>query len=106
MADEEIQLKEQLRPLANFARRAGIIINGREKLRRIQKQLHFILVTCDISGNSLQEIMQSCRCPIYQALHSADLNELFGMPNTKIIGFKQNPLSANMAKLLDGKLLR
>jgi hypothetical protein len=106
MPEEEIQLKESLRPLANFARRAGIIVNGREKLRRSQKQLHCILVTCDISENSLREITQGCRCPIYQALQSADIEELFGLSNAKIIGFKQNPLAAGMAKLLNGRQIQ
>lgn len=106
MPEEDIQLKESLRPLANFARRAGIIVNGREKLRRSQKQLHCILVTCDISENSLREITQGCRCPVYQALTSGDLESLFGLSNAKIVGFKDNPLSRNLAVHLKDKRIQ
>ena len=104
LSDNTIQdaqsLFQTMKPLAGFAQRAGLVINGREKLRRSQGALQFILVGGDLSEKSRDEVLHTMKCPVYQALDAQMLEELFGMKNTKILGLKKNPLAANLEKCL------
>ena len=93
-------LREQLAPLASFARRAHLFVTGREKLHRGSRGLAFVLITEDISENSRREVLERIACPIYQALTAADVEALFGLANAKIVGFRKNGLSDNLAKSL------
>ena len=93
-------LRDQLAPLASFARRAHLFITGREKLHRAGRSLAFVLITEDISENSRREALERCNCPIYQALTAADLQALFGLENAKMVGFRKNGLSANLERIL------
>ena len=93
-------LRDQLAPLASFARRAHLFVTGREKLHRSARGLAFVLITEDISENSRRETLERCNCPIYQALTTDDVKNLFGLENAKIVGFRKNGLSDNLARHL------
>ena len=93
-------LRERLAPLASFARRAHLFVTGREKLHRSARGLAFVLITEDISENSRREVLERIACPVYQALTAADVEALFGLDNAKIVGFRKNGLSDNLAKHL------
>lgn len=84
----------KIETLAPFCRRAGIIISGRKKLEMMGKKLSFILVTQDLSENSLNDALNTyLNCPVVQWGTAEDIERLFGLTNTKILGFKTSTLS-------------
>ncbi|MGI5923827.1 MAG: Gfo/Idh/MocA family protein [Lentisphaeria bacterium] len=86
--------------LAPFMRRAGQIEVGRERLAQVRKQLLCLLVTEDLSDNSLRKIIEDFDCPVYRHFNMADIERLFGYSGTKILGFRRSSLSSK----LQGKL--
>jgi len=88
--------------LAPFALKAGKAITGRPRLLQIQKHLHFMLVTTDITENSRRKLLEQFSCPIVECFTSADIERVLGMLNTKVVGFKRSSISINIYKGLRG----
>jgi hypothetical protein len=85
---------ERLFPLA---RRMGLLLVGRETIRRSKSKLHFVLVTRDISDNSRQEMLNTFRhYPVVQHYTAADIEEHFALKGTKVIGFKKSALAQSI----------
>ena len=94
--------QSRLDKLAPFARRARCYENGREKLHQHRKKLAFILVTEDLAKNSLDEVLRTFSCPVYQALTAEEIRQRFDMENTKILGFRKTPLALQMEQCFAG----
>jgi hypothetical protein len=93
MKNEDLPV-ERLFP---FVLRTRILIVGRDNLRRSKKALQFVLITRDISQNSVAEIMSDFRhCPIVQNYTMQEIEELFRIKGTKVIGFKKSSLAQSV----------
>ena len=95
----------QLRTLAPFVQRSGVAETGRQRLLQHRAKLAFVWVTRDLSENSLKETLKEFPCPVYQALLSQDIAELFGFQGTKIVGFRRGSLSVGVQKCLKETLV-
>ena len=94
-------MNEAFMRLAPMAARAGVVHTGRHRLSRLSRKLRFILVTQDISANSRREILAlSAGVPVVQLLGSADIEELFGMRGTKVVGFVNSSIADSLYRLV------
>ena len=82
--------------LAPFARRAGIAVTGREKLRRLSKELVFLWVTEDASERTVRELRSEYTCPLLRFLTEGDVERLLGFQGTKVVGFTQSSLATSL----------
>jgi hypothetical protein len=74
--------------------RSRLLLVGRETIRRSKSQLHFVLITRDISENSREEMLKTfLHYPVVQHYTAADLEKHFGLKGTKVIGFKKSALA-------------
>ena len=80
-----------------FARRAAVIVAGRETLRRIRRKLGFLLVTTDLSANSRERVLRDFDgLPVIPRYTAADVERFFGLKNTKIVGFKKSSITKSI----------
>src|ERR1044071_3902385 len=80
-----------------FVLRSCNLIVGRDNLGRSKSRLHFILITTDISENSLNEIRAAfSHYPIVQNYTSADLEKHFGLKGAKVVGFQKSGLAQSL----------
>lgn len=95
--------KENINPegLFGFVRRTNNFVVGRDNLSRTKRKLKFLLVTTDISENSLVKMKAEFNeIPIVQYYTPEDLEKYFEVQKTKIIGFKKSPISDGIYKAL------
>ena len=84
-----------------FVLRSRILVVGRESLRRQRKRLEFLLVTTDLSDNSLREVRKDfADTPVFLRYTSAELDALFGLQRTKLIGLRKSSLASAVAREL------
>ena len=100
MPDEKTDFASTIAKLAPFLLRARAIEIGRDRLWQIRNRLAFLLLTNDISENSRDKFLNAFSCPIFQALTTDDLANLFGYQGTKALGFRRSPLSVALLKTL------
>lgn len=87
--------------LMAFCKRARNFLLGRETILRRRHQLHFILMTRDISENSRKEILYKFRpYPIVHFGVSEEICRLLGIHNAKVIGFTKGGLSQSLYRCL------
>lgn len=80
-----------------FARRARLLIVGREPLRRSKSRLHFLLVTRDLAEGSRAELLADfAHYPIVQHYESTDLERHFGLKGAKVVGFAKSTLAQSI----------
>jgi hypothetical protein len=80
-----------------FVLRSRALIVGRELLSRSKGQLHFVLITNDITENSRQEILaEFTHYPVVQHYNSEELEQHFGLKGAKVIGFKKGGLAQSI----------
>ena len=80
-----------------FVSRARILIIGRDTLRRSKGQLHFVLITRDISENSRAEILKDFgHYPVVQHYTPQELEKFFGIKKTKVVGFQKSGLAQSI----------
>jgi hypothetical protein len=83
--------------LFSFVLRSRILIVGRDVLHRSKSQLHFILITTDLSENSRAEILADyAHYPIVQHYTMEELLGYFGLQGTRVIGFKKSDLAQSV----------
>ena len=95
--------KDDINPegLFGFVKRTNNYVVGRDNLSRTKRKLKFLLVTTDISENSLNKMKNEFNeIPIVQYYTSEDLENHFQVQKTKIIGFKKSPISDGVYKAL------
>jgi hypothetical protein len=77
--------------------RLRLLLVGRETIRRAMSQLHFVLITSDLSDNSREEILKTFRhYPVVRHYTAADLEKYFALKGTKVIGFKKSALAQSI----------
>ena len=80
-----------------FVLRAGILLVGRDTLRRSKSKLHFVLVTEDIAESSRTEVLSDFKhYPVVQRFTAADLEKNFGIKGAKAIGFAKSGLAQSI----------
>ena len=80
-----------------FVLRAGILLVGRDTLQRSKSRLHFVLITLDLSENSRAEVLRDfAHYPVIQHYTSEDLENLFDIKGTKVIGFEKSGLAQSI----------
>ena len=80
-----------------FVLRTRTLLVGRDTLRRSKSKLHFILITHDLSENSREQILKDfTHYPIVQRYTEADLEKLFNLKRTKVIGFAKSGLAQSI----------
>jgi hypothetical protein len=83
--------------LFGFVLRARLLIVGRDNLVRNKSHLQFVLLTRDISPNSLEKMLWDFRhYPVVQNYTAEDIEKFFGIKGTKVIGFKKSGLAQSL----------
>jgi len=83
--------------LFGFARRARILIPGRENMLRLRSHLQFVLITEDISANSRKEILRDFHhYPVVQRYSTEDLGSFFDITGVKVLGFRKSDLAQSL----------
>jgi hypothetical protein len=80
-----------------FVLRSRNLLVGRETLLRSKSNLHFVLITTDISENSRKEILSEfAHYPIVQHYQTDDLKNHFGLEGAKVVGFAKSGLAKSL----------
>jgi hypothetical protein len=80
-----------------FVLRSRILLVGRETLARSKGQLHFVLLTTDISEKSRERMIEEFSYyPVVQRWSSADLETFFGVKGAKVVGFRKSGLAQSI----------
>src|SRR5262252_6629972 len=89
-----------------FVLRARILLVGRETLLRSKSNLHFVLITEDLSEQSRKEILSEfAHYPVVQHYTSAKLEQFFGLQGTKVLGFAKSGLAQSIyAEMKDHRI--
>ena len=96
MTKEQVQAKpvERLFP---FVLRARILIVGRTTLLHSKSRLHFVLITDDLSEQSRKEVLSEfSHYPVVQRYTAAELEKLFRLRRTKVLGFAKSGLAQSI----------
>jgi hypothetical protein len=89
--------RKQVERLYPFVLRSRILIIGRDNLSRSKSNLHFVLITCDLSQNSRNEILKEfAHYPIVQHYTVADLERYFQISGAKVLGFAKSDLAKSI----------
>ncbi len=89
--------KKPVERLFPFVIRSRGLIVGRETLARSKSQLHFVLITTDLSENSRKEVLSDySHYPVVQRYTSAELETFFGLQATKVVGFQKSDLAKSI----------
>ncbi len=89
--------KKSVERLFPFVLRARIIMVGRETLVRSKGNLHFILITHDLSSASRAEVLKDfSHYPIVEHYQSTDLEKFFALKGTKVVGFQKSGLAQSL----------
>ncbi len=89
--------KKPVERLFPFVLRSRILIVGRENLARSKRNLHFVLVTEDLSDSSREHVVSDfSHYPIIQHYTSADVEKFFGLKGAKVIGFQKSGLAQSL----------
>jgi hypothetical protein len=80
-----------------FVLRSRILIAGRDTLARSKSNLHFVLITHDISEASRAEILSDYKhYPVVQHYTAMELEKYFGIKGAKVVGFKKSGLAQSL----------
>ena len=80
-----------------FVLKSRALIVGRDTLARSKSNLHFILITTDISENSREQILKDyTHYPVVQHYTEADVEKFFALKGTKVLGFAKSGLAQSI----------
>jgi hypothetical protein len=80
-----------------FVLKARALIVGRDTLVRSKSNLHFILITTDLSDNSREQILKDyAHYPVVQLYTEADVEKFFALKGTKVLGFAKSGLAQSI----------
>lgn len=80
-----------------FVLKSRALIVGRDTLARSKSNLHFILITTDISENSREQILKDyAHYPVVQHYTEADMEKYFALKGTKVVGFAKSGLAQSI----------
>src|SRR6185436_15239628 len=80
-----------------FVLKSRNLLVGRDTLRRSKSNLHFVLITSDISEGSRAEILSDfSHYPVVQKYTSEELEKFFGIKGAKVVGFAKSGLAQSI----------
>jgi hypothetical protein len=80
-----------------FVLKSRALIVGRDTLARSKSNLHFILITTDLSENSRAQILKDyAHYPVVQHYTEADVEKYFALKGTKVLGFAKSGLAQSI----------
>jgi hypothetical protein len=80
-----------------FVLRSRILMAGRNTLARSKSNMHFVLITHDISETSRVEILSDFRhYPVVQHYTAKELERFFRIKGAKVIGFEKSGLAQSL----------
>jgi hypothetical protein len=80
-----------------FVMRARILLIGRSTLARSKSDLHFVLITRDISPHSREKILSDFKhYPVLQCYTEKELEDFFGVRGVRVMGFKKSGLAQSL----------
>jgi len=80
-----------------FVLRSRNLLVGRETLLRSKSRLHFVLITSDLSEQSRAEVLSDfAHYPVVQHYTSVELEQFFGLRDTKVVGFGKSGLAQSI----------
>lgn len=80
-----------------FIKRARTLIVGQHIILRSKSQLHFVLITHDISDRGKSEALRKFKhYPVIQRYRSADIQKHFDLQGVKLLGFRKSGLSKSL----------
>ena len=87
----------QIERLFPFMKKARTLIVGQHVILRSKSQLHFVLITHDISARGKSEALRKFKhYPIVQRYRSAELHDFFALNGVKLLGFRKSGLSKSL----------
>jgi hypothetical protein len=88
-----------------FARRARVLIYGKEQILRSRSQLHFVHVATDLAPRTRTDVLRELApYPIVECFSSEEIQDFFGKP-VKVLGFAKSSLAQNIyAHLKDARI--
>lgn len=93
----EVVSTKSVERLFPFVLKARALIVGRDTLVRSKSNLHFILITTDISENSREQILKDyAHYPVVQHYTEADMEKFFALKGTKVLGFAKSGLAQSI----------
>jgi hypothetical protein len=109
MTQDQEQDQDRAKPVERlfpFVLRARILLVGRETLLRSKSKLHFVLITEDLSEQSRKGILSEfAHYPVVQRYTSAELQQFFGVQETKVIAFAKSGLAQSIyAEMKDHRI--
>lgn len=88
---------KSVKRLFPFVLKARALIVGRDTLVRSKSNLHFILITTDISENSREQILKDyAHYPVVQLYTEEDVEKFFALKGTKVLGFAKSGLAQSI----------
>ena len=89
--------EKKVERLFPFAIRAGILIPGYERIVASRSKLQFVLVSTDVSENTLAKVSGTLNdYPIIQHYDSESLYDYFDLLNCRVLGFEKSTLSTSI----------
>lgn len=93
----EVASTKSVERLFPFVLKARALIVGRDTLVRSKSNLHFILITTDLSDNSREQILKDyAHYPVVQLYTEADVEKFFALKGTKVLGFAKSGLAQSI----------
>jgi len=98
--------KKPVERLFPFVLRSRILVAGRDNLARSKGNLHFVLITTDLSEGSREDILRTfAHYPVVEHYTSADLEKHFALKGAKVVGLKKSELAQSIyAELKDYRI--
>jgi hypothetical protein len=84
-----------------FAVRARVIVPGGDSVDRLARKLEFVLIATDLAPRSREELQSKLReVPNFGGYTSAELQQFFGIPGAKVLGFKKSDIARSIRREL------
>jgi hypothetical protein len=84
-----------------FACRARVVVEGRDRLLRSRKHLLFVLVVPGLSAEARESVLKNYEpVPVIEGFSVAELEEHFGFPEARVIGFLKSSLASSILREL------
>ncbi len=93
----EPSAKKPVERMFPFVLRSRNLMVGRDTLARSKSQLHFVLITTDLSEASREEVLRDfSHYPIVQRYTSEELENHFKIKGAKVVGFQKSGLAQSL----------
>jgi hypothetical protein len=84
-----------------FAVRARVLVPGGDSVGRLARKLEFVLIATDLAPRSRAELEFKLReVSKFVCYSSAELQQFFGIPGAKVLGFKKSDIARSIRREL------